>query len=338
MSAFQSKHANVSIFVPHLGCKHLCSFCNQNRITAQSGMPSDNYIISTIETALTSLGDLAGEAEIAFFGGSFTAINQSDMLRLLNIAYPYVKDGIFKGVRLSTRPDAIDKGILALLKLKGVTAIELGAQSMDDRVLNANFRGHTAAEVKNASRMIRSAGISLGLQMMTGLPMDSDEKALRTARELIALMPDTVRIYPAIVLKGTKLAQWYEAGEYIPQTLHEAVTLCAKLLLLFHEAGIPVIRLGLHELDKSHYIAGPWHPAFRELSEGEIYLSKAKAALSGLRKPLCNEYILYVPNGAVSRMAGQHRRNLIWLKEAGYHCRIREKDTLCTYCVEADAY
>lgn len=167
------KHANVAIFVPHNGCPHQCSFCNQRSITGQQVQPTPQDILSAIQVAKSSQNAQIRETEIAFFGGSFTAIERSYMCALLNVAAPFVKDKTFSGIRISTRPDAIDDEILTLLKQYGVTSIELGAQSMDDSVLVHNQRGHTAEQVRTASRLIKSYGFSLGLQMMTGLYGDT---------------------------------------------------------------------------------------------------------------------------------------------------------------------
>lgn len=330
-AADRGRRANVALFVPHAGCPHQCSFCNQRAITGRAGLPSDADIQAAAETALRTLGEDARRAEIAFFGGSFTAIDRREMIRMLDAAYPYVADGRFRGVRLSTRPDAVDQKVLAQLGERGVTAVELGAQSMDDRVLRMNGRGHTATQVEQASRLIREAGMELGLQMMTGLYGDTDAGARETARRLLALRPDTMRIYPTVVLEGTRLADLCRRGLYAPQTLEEAADLCADLLGLFQAAGVPVIRLGLHAIEQARYVAGPWHPAFREICEGKIYLRAALDALAG-QPP--GRYSLFVQRGAVSRMAGQNRRNLEALSKRGYACKVREGEE-ATYRVRA---
>ncbi len=205
------KHANVALFVPNNGCPHACSFCSQRSITGRQNQPEPRDVRSAAETALRSLRPVeAKQAEIAFFGGSFTAIDRGYMLSLLRAAYPYVRDGRFYGIRISTRPDYIDDGILTLLRQYGVTTIELGAQSMDDRVLALNGRGHTAQQVVQASSLIRERGFRLGLQMMTGLYGDSAAGAKKTAEALASLLPACVRIYPTLVLRGTELGSRYE--------------------------------------------------------------------------------------------------------------------------------
>ena len=206
-----SKHVNVGLFVPHNGCPHQCSFCNQRAISGQSKQVTPEDVDKAVEIAMKNPDSKGGE--IAFFGGSFTAIDRRTMTELLAAAYSYVEDGSFKGIRISTRPDAIDGEICRILKSYGVTAVELGAQSMDDNVLRLNRRGHTAEDVVNASKMLKSFGFELGLQMMTGLYGSSDDDSIDTAKKIIALNPATVRIYPTVVIGGTELAELYKSGE-----------------------------------------------------------------------------------------------------------------------------
>jgi histone acetyltransferase (RNA polymerase elongator complex component) len=323
------KHANVALFVPNNGCPHACSFCNQHSITGQQTQPTAEDVRRAAGIALRSLGAGAGQAEIAFFGGSFTAVERGYMISLLEAAAPYVRDGKFAGIRVSTRPDAVDAETLSLLKRYGVTTIELGVQSMDDRVLARNRRGHTAEQVADASERIRSGGFSLGLQMMTGLLGDTDDGAGKTAERLAALRPDCVRIYPAIVLRGTELGNAYLRGEYRPQTLEEAVRLCAGLLDFFERNRIPVIRLGLHaspELERD-MLAGPWHPAFRELCESRRFFTKVVRELR-LRKISEQPVRIRVNPKDVSQATGQKKRNLRQLSRMGYPAEIVPDDTV----------
>lgn len=329
------KHINIALFIPHEGCPHQCSFCNQRSISGAAKKPRARDVEAAVETALRSR-DCKG-AQLAFFGGSFTAIRRDDMLELLDAAQPYLKSGQIAGIRVSTRPDAVDIDVLALLKQYGVTAIELGAQSMDDRVLFQNGRGHTAQDVADASRRIQEMGFELGLQMMTGLPGDTTEGSADSARRLLSLRPDTMRIYPTIVLEGTSLARLYRAGTYIPQPLEEAVQLCAALLLLCEEVGVPVIRLGLHaggEVQEG-YLAGPWHPAFRELCESELYYQNACSALQRIL-PQGGKAVLRVAPRFVSQMTGQRRGNLKRLKEQGFDCRVKADAGCQKYEVKAE--
>lgn len=269
-------HANISIFIPHLGCPNACSFCDQRVISSTSHAPSPDEaeeIIGGASERICSPEDRAN-TEIAFFGGSFTAIDREYMTALLERAARYLKapdrDG-FRGIRISTRPDCIDEEILMLLKKYGVTAIELGAQSMKDSVLEANLRGHSAEDIRRASRMISEHGFELGLQMMVGLYKSSPEDELFTMSEMIKLCPKTVRIYPVAVLRGTYLAELYDKGEYTLYPFEECVCLCARLMSGFTEAGIKIIRLGLHaeESVEDRAAAGFYHPAFGELVRSE---------------------------------------------------------------------
>lgn len=316
-------HSNISIFVPHIGCPNKCSFCNQRYITGVCKAPRAADVAEAVEIARNSRNFDGKTAEIAFFGGSFTAINRNYMTDLLKTAAEYVENGTVSGIRISTRPDAIDDEILTLLKEQHVTSIELGAQSMNDRVLKMNNRGHTSRDVVNASRLIRQYGFELGLQMMTGLYADNDASAVKTAERLIELEPDTVRIYPTVVLKDTDLAALYADNIYKPQTLGEAVCLAARLFKMFTDKGIRVIRLGLHSIEEDAYIAGPWHPAFSELCQSQIMLTEVLSALTETGK-----YIIEVGKSDVSKMIGQGRKNLIFLKSKGYDCRVRESAEL----------
>lgn len=312
------KKGNISIFIPHLGCPQQCSFCNQKTITGNQKQPTCDDVISAVETALRKKGY---EYEIAFFGGSFTAIDREYMLSLLKTAYAYVADGRVKGIRISTRPDCIDDEILDILKAYGVTSIELGAQSMDDEVLKANLRGHTAQDVENASRLIKSYGFELGLQMMTGLYLDTDEKAVETAKRIIALQPSTVRIYPTVVLKGTMLARLYEDEVFKPQTVDDAANLCTRLVPMFEDAGIKVIRLGLHASDdiKKNAVAGAYHESF-----GEIV--KSRYMLNRILKYKPGDYEIMVNPRSVSQLKGQQKRNIYFLMEEGYNIRVTVTD------------
>ena len=315
------KHKNVAFFIPHLGCPHQCSFCDQRAISGKVAAPSVGEVEKTLLEASADIADKRG-AEIAFFGGSFTAIPRSTMCAYLEAAKPFLgKDG-FAGIRISTRPDAISAEILSLLRQYGVTAIELGAQSMKDEVLLKNGRGHTAADVRRAAYQIKVHGFELGLQMMVGLPGDTEpEDALYTAKALLALSPDCMRIYPAVILPHTRLAEWYQMGKYVPMAFDTAVSVCAELLLLFHQNSVPVIRLGLHDSPEvaARQIGGIYHPAFRELCENMIYLTHARTALSG-KAP--GSYTIEVRPDCISKMAGQHRKNLLILQKSGYKLKI----------------
>lgn len=324
-------HSNISIFVPHIGCPNMCSFCNQRHITGAKSAPTSQDVINAVHIATSSKKYNPKTTEIAFFGGSFTAINRNYMLQLLETAYHFVENNVVSGIRISTRPDAIDDEILSLLKQYGVTSIELGAQSLNDDVLKLNNRGHTASDVIHASQLIKKHHFSLGLQMMTGLYSDTDENAIYTANEIIKLNPDTVRIYPTIVLKNTDLAALYYDKKYMPQTLERATQLCSYLLKMFDDANIKVIRLGLHSIEEDTYIAGPWHPAFSELCYSNIFLNNAKNLLKQK-----GSYNLYVAPSAVSKMIGQHKINIITLKKLGFDCNVKPDNSLAGYQIKAE--
>ena len=308
------KKGNISIFVPHQGCPCQCSFCNQKTITGQTKAPTTGDVINAVETALKKKNF---EYEIAFFGGSFTAIEREYMISLLGAAAPYVENGSVKGIRISTRPDCIDSEILDILKEYGVTSIELGAQSMDDKVLLANRRGHTAEDAVNASELIKSYGFELGLQMMTGLYMDTAEKAVETAEKIIALKPDTVRIYPTVVLKGTYLAELYLKEEYKPLDADDSAELCARLVPMFEKAGIKIIRLGLHSSEdiKKNMLAGGFHDSFGELVKSRMLVEKILALPPG-------DYQVFVNPRSLSKLKGNNKSNIYLLMERGYNVKI----------------
>ena len=257
------KHVNVALFVPHNGCPNQCSFCNQRAISGRRNQVEPSDVDSAVQIALKNPESKGGE--IAFFGGSFTAIERETMVSLLSAAYKYVENGSFRGIRVSTRPDAIDEEICRILKSYGVSAVELGAQSLDDRVLILNKRGHTAEDVVKATKLLKKNGFETGLQMMTGLYGSVDEDSIETAEKIIELHPDTVRIYPTVVLENTQLCDLYRSGEYQPQDVDAAAELCATLLEMFQKAEIKVIRTGLHS-------GGDVEGEFLRLVVGRAYL------------------------------------------------------------------
>lgn len=322
------KHITVGLFVPHKGCPHQCSFCNQKSISGQLKELTPNDVHSAVSKAMENPN--LKNAEIAFFGGSFTAIERDYMLSLLQAAAGYIDGEKFKGIRISTRPDCIDGEICALLKKHKVTAVELGAQSMSDDVLRLNRRGHTAREVENAVKMLKAYGFETGLQMMTGLYGSDGNESLETAEKIIALSPDTVRIYPTVVLENTHLAELFEKGEYTPQSVEDAVDVCSRLLMMFHKAQIKVIRVGLHSGGnvEEGFVAGAYHPAFKELCESRIYYN---LILDELKNKNITDCTVFVPQGALSQALGQKKQNLILLGEKGYNLSVKENRDLKKY-------
>ena len=305
----------IPVFVPHLGCPNNCVFCNQRRISGAQKPADAETVRLAIEEAVTRM-PAADKRQLAFYGGSFTAIPAEEQTALLRAAKDYLDRGIIASVRLSTRPDAIDAAVLKRLKQYGVETIELGAQSLCDDVLRLSGRGHTADDVIQASRMIQKEGFRLILQMMTGLPGDTKEKSIETAEKIIALLPDGVRIYPTVIVKDTALYDLWQSGEYKEHTVEEAVSLCAELLPLFEKAGIPVIRLGLNptdELSAGAAAAGAYHPALGELVMSRILRNQAEKLLSSA--PQGGKITLLVAPGHASQMTGQHRCNMLYLSE-----------------------
>lgn len=316
-------HANIAIFVPHIGCPHRCLFCDQHSVSGVWNPPGKEEVDRAVATAIRSEGYVPQNTQIAFFGGSFTAIERPYMLSLLEAAGKYVQNQTVRSLRISTRPDAITPEILQILRCHGVENIELGAQSMDDAVLRLNERGHTANDTRQACERIASCGLTLGLQMMTGMFGSNPQKDSETARQLIRLSPAEVRIYPTVVLKNTPLALKYQRGEYQPPSLAEAIEQCARLSEQFEKNGIRVIRLGLHSLPKESYLAGPYHPAFAQLCCSRRFLS---AFESRLREP--GHYEIRVAGKHLSDAIGQKKENLQKLAAKGFFCRITADDSL----------
>lgn len=310
-----ARESIIPVFVPHLGCPNDCVFCNQRRISGTVEPATAQDVEKAIADA-AALPYHGAKRQLAFYGGSFTAIPQCQQLPLLKAAKKALDAGLISSVRLSTRPDAIDGEILNTLLAHGVETIELGAQSLDDTVLLLSGRGHTAADVENASRLIKERGFKLILQMMTGLPGDSDEKSIETARRIIALDPDGVRIYPTVVVKDTALYDLWQAGHYTPHSVEDAVRVCAKLVPMFEKAGIPIIRLGLNpteELSGGMAAAGAYHPALGELVKSEIMYRRAAALLEAV-SPGSRVKLGVAPN-KISQMTGQKRCNVVRLTE-----------------------
>lgn len=314
------KYYNIPIFVPHEGCPFDCIFCNQRKITGTDTKVSKEDVCLIIDQHLKTLPSDEKYVEAAFFGGSFTGISEEKQCELLGAAKEYLDFGKIDGIRLSTRPDYISEEILLRLKKYGVTTVELGVQSMDNEVLRCARRGHTAEDVEKAARLVLSHGFRLGLQMMTGLPGDTPEKCIKTAEKIIAQKPHFVRIYPTLVLEDTKLSDLYKKGEYIPQTVDEAVDICKKIIPMFSENGIEVIRVSLVTTEEisadGAVVAGPFHPAFRELAEGEIYYDEMIKILE--KEPTVR--IFSVNPKEVSKAVGNKKRNVLRIKEKYGFC------------------
>lgn len=278
-------HYIIPIFVPHEGCPHDCVFCNQDSITGQEAPVDAAYVRDTIEAYLRTIRRENSVIEVSFFGGTFTAISLDKQKELLAVAKEYKDRGLIHLIHLSTRPDYIDDSILRNLKDYSADVIELGIQSMDDEVLLKSGRGHTARQAEDASRLIKQYGFTLGHQIMLGLPGDDFQKDIKTAQEVIRMGPAICRIYPALTIKDTEMEKLYREGKYTPYTLEEAVDISKTIYSMLVSEGINVIRIGLQPTEEINegkdIVAGPFHPAFRELVEGSLYSDMIKEELAG---------------------------------------------------------
>jgi histone acetyltransferase (RNA polymerase elongator complex component) len=309
----------VPVFIPHLGCPHRCIFCQQEKITSQQGpAPAGREVRAIIEQALASprFSPLA-ENEIAFFGGTFTSLPVRLIQELLEATAPYLDRGLFTGIRVSTRPDAIDPSICRLIAGYKVKTVELGAQSMNDDVLCLSGRGHTAADTVHAARLLKKLRFKLGIQIMPGLPGDSESVFSETISEVVAIHPDMVRIYPAVVIQGTALAAWYREGRYSPLSLQEAVERCQEACMKFEAEGISVIRLGLMNSpslrEPGQILAGPWHEAFGHLVKCMIYRNKIAPMLSAEKWKGCS-VVIGAPPREISLLRGYKNEGVSWLE------------------------
>ena len=270
----------VPVFISHQGCPHQCVFCNQDRIAGVYDEVTAEDVRERIDSYLDTMNTKNSTIEVSFFGGTFTAIPVIKQKELLAVAREYKNKGLIHKIRLSTRPDAINGYILSYLKEFKVDIIELGVQSLDDNVLRLAGRGHSAYDVENASRLIKAEGFTLGHQIMPGLPGDTKEIDLATIKKSIEMKPDIARIYPALVIKDTPMETMYNRGEYEPYSLDMAVEVSREMLKLYNAAKVKVIRIGLQPTDTiaegKDVVAGPFHPAFRELVEGSLICENIK--------------------------------------------------------------
>ena len=312
----------IPIFVPHLGCPNDCVFCNQKSISGEQRMITKEDVKKTIDFYLDNIRDKESKKEVAFFGGSFTGIEIEKQEEFLQTAYEYIKQGKIDSIRISTRPDYIDKKILKMLKKYKVETIELGVQSANDYILKQSQRGHTFEDVKKASKLIRWYGFKLGHQMMVGLPESTRLDEINTARELIKLKPKMVRIYPVLVIKNTKLEKDYMNEKYKPLTVVQAVEICKELVVMFKKKGIEIIRIGLQNTDTitdpkqtgSEVVAGPYHPAFRQLVESGLWYDTIVTKIKQLNVKVKKVEITVNPQDA-NNVIGHKRENIEKLKD-----------------------
>ncbi len=312
----------IPVFVPHLGCPNYCVFCNQKSISGQKKNITKEDDKKIIDEFLEEIKDREGEKEIAFFGGSFTAIEESKQEELLKLAYEYVKEGKVGSIRISTRPDYINKEILKRLKKYNVKTIELGVQSSNNYILQKAGRGHTFEDVKKASKLIRRKGFVLGHQMMIGLPESTRQDEIKTAKDLIKLKPKMVRIYPVLVLKGTKLEKDYQDEKYKALTVVQAVEISKELVRMFDDKDIDIIRVGLQNTDEitdpkskeSQVVAGPYHPAFRQLVETAMWYDAIVSKIKKLNTKVKEVEITVNPID-VNSVIGHKKENVKKLKD-----------------------
>jgi histone acetyltransferase (RNA polymerase elongator complex component) len=314
----KTKHIVIPIFIPHKGCPFDCIYCNQKKISGQRDEMTEEKMVSEIESYLsTASKDTC--IELAFYGGSFTGIEKSEQFKFLKIANEYIKKGNIKAIRLSTRPDYISGDILDYLKEYKVRTIELGVQSLDNEVLEKSCRGHSQEVVFDSSKLIKENGFVLGIQTMIGLPGDTDEKALETAKKVVGLKPDLLRIYPTLVIKDTYLEKMYNKGEYTPLSLEDAVGLCAKLLRIYRKNNINVIRIGLQPTESINgngdVVAGPFHPAIRQLVESKLALSIIEEIIEQNNLSKKSSLTIGTSRKKISDVVGQKRSNVNYLKE-----------------------
>lgn len=322
------KHGNIAFFIPHMGCPHRCTFCDQRVISGENKPVSVSEIAATVEREMENAApEVRANTEIAFFGGSFTAIDRTLMTEYLSAAKKLCDRYSLYGIRLSTRPDAVDDEVLTILKQYGVRDIELGAQSTSDRVLLMNERGHTARDIFEASDRIREYGMGLGLQIMPGLYGDDDESIMHTAEDVIKIKPDTVRIYPTVVVRGTVLHRLYEEKKFTPLTVPKAASLCAEMMMRFEESGINVIKVGLHSstvLEKD-IAAGPYHQSFKEICESKIFYDKIK------RMNISGDAEIFVNPKSISKIIGNNKENLKKFQKDGLKIKISTDEALGKY-------
>ena len=329
------KHINIPIFIPHMGCPNNCVFCNQRTISGRQSFDASS-VEPQIEEALSTIPE-GIDTEIAFFGGSFTGIDRELMIYLLGVAKKYVDSGRVGGIRLSTRPDYIDRERLEILRSYGVSAVELGLQSMVDEVLSASKRGHTASDAERACRLIKEYGFELVGQMMIGLPASDAEREIYTARRICELGADGARIYPTVVFRGTELCQMAEVGEYQPISEEDAVRRTKEALAVFDEHGVRCIRVGLcaseNLSDEDEVYGGANHSAVGELAMGELYYERICQGLDTMGNIEGKNLVICASLGSTSKVSGQNKRNKIRIcKKYGVNrIKILEKKEVLGY-------
>jgi histone acetyltransferase (RNA polymerase elongator complex component) len=313
------KRITIPIFIPHSGCPHCCVFCNQWRVTGVSEKVTSEDLHKTIEKYLSVIPESVEKIEIAFFGGSFTAIPLEEQIDYLSAVSGYIENGVINSVRISTRPDYITENILDVLKRHHVETVELGVQSFSDEVLNASGRGHTSGQVVESISLLKQYGFRVGIQLMPGLPADNYERSIYSAVKTVELMPDDVRIYPAVVLKDTDLEKMFYEKKFMPLTIEAAVDLCAVMYGMFFEKGINVIRMGLHPMDLSggNVVAGPYHEAlgFMIKSRNRRLILENIIQQAVDKKDVNDTISLIIPEKMKEEFIGMRKENIHYLRQ-----------------------
>ena len=321
-------HFCIPIFIPHLGCAHHCVFCNQRSVTNVQAAPSVESVAFSIEQFLEKNPEK--RAEVAFFGGSFTGIPPEAQKAYLSAVQPFLKSGAVEYIRISTRPDCIEKETVDFLTAYGVRIIELGAQSMSDAVLKASGRGHTSADTRRAASLIKEGGASLGLQMMTGLPASTPELEAMTARSFVEMGADIARIYPVVVFSDSPLCRMMEEGSYTPPSMADTVERAAACLSILEDGGVQVVRIGLQETETlfSTVAGGAYHPAMGALVRARLWRNRLERAVLKLGGP---EITVFCEEKLTSLVVGQKRENFIYLSEKyGIRLRLLRAEEGCT--------
>ena len=328
------KHSNIPIFIPELACPHQCVFCDQEKISGTYSIPQPADVKDIVERYLETIPENR-TIDIAFFGGSFTGLSVDLQEQYLKEAFKFIKNRKVSGIRLSTRPDYINEPILELLKKYSVTTIELGAQSTSQEVLNESGRGHTVENIRDASNLICKYGFELGLQMMIGLPGDSYERSIQTAKDIVSLGACNTRIYPAIVVKHTAMEKLYQSGKYSPLTLEQAVEWTKDIVHIFEENNVSILRMGLHPSDElvtgKSLIAGPFHASFKEMVMTQIWKELIDMELQSINSNFSNNIKITVSDRQIHNAIGYRQTNREQLVSRGYTVRFEQNPSFSQY-------
>ncbi len=313
----------IPVFIPHQGCPCHCLFCNQLSISGMQGQEKDDAaLVRQTITEWLGYSRRYSEVQVAFYGGSFTCLSLARQETLLGAVQPFLQAGEVGSVRLSTRPDCVDENVCDFLLKNGVKTVELGVQSLDDRVLLAAERGHSSEDSIRAVRIVKEKGLQLGIQLMPGLPMETSISFLRTLRQVVELEPAFVRLYPTLVIDGSGLAEQYRRGVYHPMTMNRAIALCCRAKEMLDQAGIAIMRMGLQastSLEKE-LLAGPYHPSFGELVAARHWFRRVRRLLVSC--PPESRLRLDISDRDLSAFVGPKRINMKRLQELGLQERM----------------